>query len=398
MTPAPGNVTTSTRWQWALALLGLGVLIWLLGPVLVPFVVSALVAWLADPLVVRLERAGRSRTTGVLLVFALMVLVVVLGLLILVPLIESQLQKLVDWLPQLAAWISTTAVPWLERKLRIEIASYIDPMVIAGLLREHWQQAGGVAATVIGGLSKSGLVLLGWVANLLLIPVLTFYFLRDWHDMTGRVRELIPRPLEPTVTALARESDQMLSGFIRGQLSVMVALGTIYGVGLWLIGLDVGLLIGFIAGLLSFVPYLGATVGICAALIAAGVQYGDLQHLLMVGAVFGVGQVIENFLLVPWLVGDRIGMHPVAVIFALMAGGQLFGFIGLLLALPVAAVAMVLLRYAHRRYTESEMYGAGVVHLPAVVPPGAMSPDSPSPAVPVPAPEPAPAAPIPPGT
>ena len=387
------NVSTTTRWQWAAALLGLGVLLWLLGPVLVPFAVSALLAWLANPLVERLERAGRTRTTGTLIVFALMALLLVLGLLILVPLIESQLQKLIDWLPKLAAWITTTAVPWLERKLRIELASYIDPMVIADLLRAHWQQAGGVAATILGGLSKSGLAILGWVANLLLIPVLTFYFLRDWNDFLLRVRELLPRPVEPTVSALARESDQMLGGFLRGQLSVMVVLGLIYGLGLWAIGLDVGLMIGMIAGLMSFVPYLGAAVGITAALIAAGVQYGDVQHLLLVLAVFGVGQTIENFLLVPYLVGDKIGMHPVAVIFAIMAGGQLFGFLGVLLALPVAAVAMVLLRYAHKRYTDSALYGKAPAAPASLVPADAVSPDSPSPAVPVATAAPTPTAP-----
>jgi predicted PurR-regulated permease PerM len=188
------------------------------------------------------------------------------------------------------------------------------------------------------------------------------------------------------VSQLTRESDQMLAGFVRGQLSVMVVLGLVYGLGLWAIGLDVGLLIGMVAGLMSFVPYLGATVGITAALIAAGVQYGDLQHLLLVGAVFGVGQTIENFVLVPYLVGDKIGMHPVGVIFAIMAGGQLFGFLGVLLALPVAAVAMVLLRHAHKVYTDSALYGgaAPVVRVPA----DAVSPDSPSPAVPVATPPP----------
>jgi predicted PurR-regulated permease PerM len=338
----PAPTTTATRWQWAAAVVGIGALLWLLGPVLVPFALSALLAWLANPLVERLERAGRSRTTGTLIVFALMALLIVLGLLILVPLIESQLQELIDWLPKLATWITATAVPWLERKLRMELASYINPMVIVDLLRAHWQQAGGVAATILGGLSKSGLAILGWLANLLLIPVLTFYFLRDWPDFLGRIRELLPRPLEPTVTQLARESDQMLGGFIRGQLSVMVVLGLIYGIGLWAIGLDVGLLIGMVAGLMSFVPYLGAAVGITAALIAAG--------------------------------------------------GQLFGFLGVLLALPVAAVAMVLLRHAHKVYTDSALYGAAPA-LPATrVPEDAVSPDSPSPAVPVATP-PAPQAP-----
>jgi predicted PurR-regulated permease PerM len=353
--------TASQRWQWLAALVAVGALIWLLGPILTPFVVAALLAWAGDPLVDRLERAGRKRTTGVLIVFALMTVGFVLAMLVLLPMIQVQLQELVDWLPQLAAWTTHTAVPWLEQRLHVDLARYVDPMAVVGLLQEHWQQAGGVAVTVLGGLSKSGLAIMAFFANLLLIPVLTFYFLRDWDVMVASIRELLPRPLEPTVVALARESEQMLGGFIRGQLSVMVVLGLIYGIGLWAIGLDVGLLIGMVAGLMSFVPYLGAAVGITAALIAAGVQYGDLQHLLLVGAVFGVGQTIENFLLVPYLVGDKIGMHPAAVIFAIMAGGQLFGFLGVLLALPVAAIVMVLLRHAHAQYTRSTMYGAAAV-------------------------------------
>lgn len=157
---------------------------------------------------------------------------------------------------------------------------------------------------------------------------------------------------------LARESDAVLGGFLRGQLSVMLSLGAIYAVGLWFTGIGFGLLIGFVAGLLSFVPYLGAIIGVLAAVTASMVTFGDAYHLMLVLSVFMVGQAIESFILTPWLVGDRIGLHPVAVIFSIMAGGQLFGFLGVLLALPVAAVVMVLLRYAHERYKLSAMYGA----------------------------------------
>jgi predicted PurR-regulated permease PerM len=347
------------RWQWLVLVLFVGVSIWFLAPMLTPFVVSALLAWLGDPLVARLERAGRSRTMAVALVFTLMILVLVLALLVLVPLLSNQIEKLVDWLPRLAQWISLTAVPWLEVRLQVRLAGYVDPAYLAGLLKAHWQQAGGIAATVLGGLSKSGLAILGFFANLVLVPVVTFYFLRDWRPMLARVRDLLPRPLEPTAVRLAQESDAVLGGFLRGQLSVMLALGAIYGGGLWLVGLDLGLLIGFIAGLVSFVPYLGAVVGIGAAIIATLVQHGDLWHLALVLGVFAIGQTVESFLLTPWLVGDRIGLHPVAVIFSIMAGGQLFGFLGVLLALPVAAVAMVGLRYAHQQYTASHLYGAG---------------------------------------
>ncbi len=347
------------RWQWlALATL-VGVLVWLLGPVLTPFVIAALLAWLGEPLVARIQRGGRSRSTGVILVFSLMTCVVVLALLLLVPLIERQLAQLIDWLPRFGAWITGTAVPWLETRFDLELAGYIDPTQIIELLKAHWQEAGGIAATIFGGVSKSGLAILGWLANLMLIPVVAFYFMRDGRDMLHRVRDLLPRPIEPVVVRLTHESDQVLGGFIRGQLSVMISLGAIYATGLTLVGVDLGILIGIVSGLVSFVPYLGAVVGVGAAVIATLVQHGDWTHLLLVLAVFSVGQTIESFILTPWLVGDKIGLHPVAVIFAIMAGGQLFGFLGVLLALPVAAVGVVVLRYVHERYRHSQLYGAG---------------------------------------
>ena len=344
-------------WLWLGGAVLLGVLIWLLGPVLTPFALAALLAWLADPLVSRIERSGRSRSTAVTLVFFLMTVMVIVVLLLLVPMLKSQLQVAIAWGPELAAWTSETAVPWLESRLDVSIAAYVDPSELGLLLKEHWQQAGGVAANLVGGLSRSGLAVLAFVANLLLIPLVTFYFMRDWRGMIGSVHALLPRPLEPTVSRLTRESDEVLAGFLRGQLSVMVALGLIYGIGLSLAGLDFGFLIGIVAGLLSFVPYLGTAIGLIAAIIATLVEHGDLFHLVLVCAVFSGGQMIEGFLLTPWLVGDRIGLHPVAVIFAIMAGGQLFGFIGILLALPAAAVIMVLLRYALSRYRASVLYG-----------------------------------------
>ena len=346
------------RWQWLALLLGLGAVLWMLAPMLTPFVVSALLAWLGDPLVARLQRAGRSRGVAVLLVFTLMALILVLAVLVLLPLLEEQFSQMMDWLPSLATWITATAVPWIEQRFHVQIRNYIDPQQLVALLKGHWQQAGGIAASVLGSISQSGLTVLRWITNIALVPVLTFYFLRDWPDMLKSVRELMPRPLEPVLVKMAREADEVLGAFLRGQLSVMVALGTIYATGLTLVGIQFGFLIGFVAGLVSFVPYLGASVGVTAALIAAGVQYGDSMHLLGVLVVFGIGQMSEGFVLTPWLVGDRIGLHPVAVIFSILAGGQLFGFLGVLLALPTAAVAMVGLRFAHQRYTESHLYGA----------------------------------------
>jgi len=343
-------------WLWLAGLVLFGLLLWLLGPVLTPFAVAALLAWMADPLVTRIERSGRSRATAVTIVFVLMTLLVVLVALLLVPTLRRQVEQAIEWGPTLVGWFTGAAIPWIEARFGVSIAAHVDPAELGTLLKEHWRQAGGVAANLLDGLSRSGMAVIAFVVNLLLIPLVTFYFMRDWGSMIAQVHALIPRPLEPTVVRLARESDEMLGGFLRGQLSVMIALGTIYGVGLSLAGLDLGFLIGMVAGLLSFVPYLGTGVGLIAAVIATLVEHGDLFHLVLVAAVFSTGQVIESFILTPWLVGDRIGLHPVAVIFAIMAGGQLFGFIGVLLALPAAAVIMVLVRYALVRYRASLLY------------------------------------------
>jgi len=343
-------------WLWFAAVLVLGLLLWLLAPVLTPFAIAALLAWLADPLVVRLERSGRSRTVAASLIFLLMSAVVVLALLLLLPMLQSQLRRAVDWLPQLAAWATGVALPWLQARTGLAWADGVDAAGLTELLKGHWQAAGGIAAQIITGLSRSGLAVVGFVINLLLVPFVTFYFMRDWRYMLDRLHRLLPRPLEPTVVRLARESDAVLGAFLRGQMTVMICLGLIYGIGLGLVGLDLGFLIGMVAGLLSFVPYLGTTVGLVVAIVATLVEHGDLFHLVLVVAVFSTGQVIESYFLTPWLVGDRIGLHPVAVVFAVMAGGTLFGFLGVLLALPVAAVVMVLGRYAHGRYLQSLLY------------------------------------------
>jgi predicted PurR-regulated permease PerM len=213
-----------------------------------------------------------------------------------------------------------------------------------------------MAAWLWKSVLHSGFALIEWVAHLVLIPVVTFYLLRDWDKVVKGVRELLPRSSEPTIVKLATECDDVLSAFFRGQLLVMLSLATIYSIGLSLVGLQVGLMIGLIAGLLSLVPYLGFIVGIVTASIVAYVQFGTLSSLFLVWLVFMVGQVIESTFLTPNLVGNRIGLHPVAVIFSVLAGGTLFGFFGVLLALPVAAVIMVLLRFFYQRYCNSRLY------------------------------------------
>ena len=350
------GVTLARRWQWLLIAAIAGWLLWLLAPVLTPFVFAAMLGWLGDPTVDRLERRGWSRQLAVTFVFTAMAVVVIAVLLLLVPLIERQLVTLVESLPRYRDWFVGTLLPWLEERTGIDLTIWLDPERLIQLVREHWERAGGVAATLLGYLSRSGFALIGWLANIVLLPVLTFYFLRDWDVLVERIAALVPRDHIGTVRRLAHESDQVLGAFLRGQFSVMLALGALYAIGLWAVGLDLGLLIGVIAGLVSFVPYLGPATGVVLGVVAGMVQFGDWKHIAMILGVFGVGQVVESYWLTPKLVGDLIGLHPFSVIFAIMAGGQLFGFLGVLLALPVAAVANVLLRYAHERYTRSRLY------------------------------------------
>ena len=349
------SMSTNARWQLLATVVIFSVLIYHLAPILTPFATAALFAYLGDPAADRLEARGFSRTFSVVLVFLAMLLTVTAVLLVLIPMIEAQVSKLIEKLPSYLDTLRFRLLPWLNQRFGIS-TDLLDVDKIVGLLRAHWQSAGGVATTVLATVGKSGLALLGWIVNLTLIPVLLFYFLRDWDSMVARIRELLPRHLEPAISELARQSDEVLGAFLRGQLSVMAALGTIYTTGLMFVGLDLALLIGIGAGMVSFIPYLGGIVGVGGGLLAAYMQFHDWQHPLAVLVVFMIGQSLEGMVLTPWLVGDKIGMHPVAVIFAILAGGQLFGFLGVLLALPTAAIVMVLLRYLHTRYKSSELY------------------------------------------
>jgi len=221
---------------------------------------------------------------------------------------------------------------------------------------DNWQKAGDVVGVVIGQLTRSSFAIMAWLGTMALIPVVAFYMLRDWDIFIGHIRDILPRSQVAVVVKLAQECDAVLSAFLRGQLLIMVLLGIIYAIGLSIAGIDLALLLGLLAGAASVVPYLGVIVGVLAAGTAALFQFHDWIYLLPVFAVFGVGQLLESLFLTPVLVGDKIGLHPVAVIFAVLAGGQLFGFIGILLALPVAAVVMVLLRHMQHSYKSSLFY------------------------------------------
>ncbi|MGD8378505.1 MAG: AI-2E family transporter [Gammaproteobacteria bacterium] len=337
------------------ALLIVGWLIYLLGPVLTPFLVSALLAYMGDPLVDRLESWHLPRSFAVTLVFVFTLALVALVLLVLIPALTQEVSALLARIPAYIKWAEEHVLPWLTARLHVSAAD-IDATRLSRLVSQYLGSAAGLAAGTLGSVTRSGGTLVAWISNLVLVPVVTFYLLRDWDVLMARIRDLLPRRIEPVISRLARGCDEVLGAFFRGQLLVMVSLAVVYAGGLSLAGLNNAVAIGVVAGLVSFVPYLGVIIGLSLALLTGLIQGDGWLLLGWVLAVFAIGQLLESFVLTPRLVGERIGLHPVVVIFALMAGGQLFGFSGVLLALPAAAAIMVVLRYAHERYRMSEVY------------------------------------------
>jgi predicted PurR-regulated permease PerM len=317
--------------------------------------IAALLAYLLDPITDRLEVKGLSRTFSVAVVFGIGFVIIILFFLLIIPVLETQIRHLLDALPGYMTWGVATLGPILEKNFNVDL-SVLEVDRFKNIITSNWRSTGGVVKTTLQAISKSGFVVLEWLANLALIPLIGFYLLRDWDRLIYYLKSLLPLSIEPTITKLSVESDQVLSAFLRGQLSVMISLSIIYAVGLSMVGLDFGILIGIIAGLVSFVPYLGVIIGLLLASLAVIFQTQNITDLLGVFAVFGFGQVVESFILTPILVGDKIGLHPVTVIFAIMAGGELFGFVGVLLALPVTAVLAVVLRHLLQNYKKSQLY------------------------------------------
>jgi predicted PurR-regulated permease PerM len=328
--------------------------LYVLAPILMPFLVAALLAYLGTGLVDSLTMLKWSRTLKVTLVFSIILLGLILALLVVLPLVEQQISALIAKLPAILNWLKETLIPWLQSRLGGIVS--IDAGKIQQGLQNNVGTAGGFAVDILGSLSATGMAFFAGLANVVLIPVLTFYFLRDWHTIVDRIYDVVPLKYKQQTASIAADIDIVLSEFFKGQLLVMFSLVIIYSIGLSLIGLEFALIIGLVAGVVSFVPYLGLIVGILLASVAALFQFHDITLLVPVLLVFVVAQVLESVVLTPLLVGDKIGLHAVAVIFAVMAGGQLFGFTGILIALPVAAVLMIFLRYGVERYKDSDAY------------------------------------------
>ena len=335
------------RLNWLIAIALTGWLFYLLAPVLTPFVAAALLAYVGDPLADRLQKLKMPRTLAVVAVFLITFLVLALLIVLVGPLIKSQVGALFQALPDIARQVEQVWLPGILGWLNMEAG---DDVGIGAFLARYSDMVGSWSGKILLGVTKSGGALAAAVLSLFLIPILTFYLLRDWDSILVHIGALVPESQRDTVFRLARETDDVLSGFLRGQLLVMAALAMIYSAGLGLVGLKFAIAIGVVSGLVSFVPYLGFVFGITLAGLTVALEPNPLWQLVGVVVTFSLAQLIEGSVLTPKLVGDRIGLHPVIIIFAVAAGGQLFGFFGILLALPAAAVLSVLVRFAYDRY------------------------------------------------
>jgi predicted PurR-regulated permease PerM len=342
---------------WLIGALVAGLLVWLLRDMLLPFVAGLAIAYFLNPLTDRVEKLVKSRTLATVIIVVVATLVFVGLLLAMVPLVSEQLTTLVRKLPDYTARLYNRVLPiiqMLQERFNIDAGNMKD---FESVLAARAGDALKVVGTVLGSLLTSGFAILDLLALLFLTPVIAFYLMRDWPRLVASVDRHLPRQHAGTIRRLLRESDAAIAGYVRGQASVCLVLAVYYGVLLAVVGLDFGLIIGIIIGVISFIPYVGSFIGAVLAVGMALAQFPpDWLSVGKVVAVFAVGQFVEGNVLQPKLVGDSIGIHAVWLMFALLAGGSLFGFVGLLLSVPVAAVIGVLVRFALGEYRGSPYY------------------------------------------
>ncbi|MEO5696325.1 MAG: AI-2E family transporter [Burkholderiaceae bacterium] len=349
MTPAQRQSAT-----WIALSLFAVVVVWLLGPVLTPFVVAAVLAYVLHPLVERLAARRWPRVIAVSVVEVAAIIAVLTVLLLIVPILSKQLPMLREQIPMLAERMNTTLTPWLARfdidlsldtaTIKAFVLKYLDANL------EEW------LATALSSARIGGSILLALVGTVLLVPMVLFYLLMDWNSLTSRLNTMIPPRMEERAHGFINECDATLGQYLRGQLLVMVVLAVYYSVGLALFGFDLAVPVGVFTGLAVFIPYVGFGLGLVLALISGMLQFEGWYGVIGVAVVFGIGQVFESFFLTPQLVGERIGMSALTVIFALLAFGHLFGFVGVLIALPVSAVLVVAVRRLREAYLSSALY------------------------------------------
>ncbi|MCM0044141.1 MAG: AI-2E family transporter [Burkholderiaceae bacterium] len=328
-------------------------LLWLLTPVLTPFVAAIIIGYVLNPGVDWMERRRVPRVLGVLVAIVALGLAIAALVLVVLPILADELPLLRERIPVLLAKIDAAIGPWLRQ---MGAGGRLDFAALQKAVATRLTAGDGATSAVLTWLRIGGSALMGWAATLFLIPIVLFYLLLDWHRVIARIGETVPRRWSPQVTEMATEADQLLAQYLRGQLLVMFLLAAYYSAGLAIAGFDIALPVGMLTGLLVFIPYIGFGLGLVLAIVAALLQFDGWYGLAAVAVVYGIGQFIESFYLTPRLVGERIGLHPLTVIFALLAFGQLFGFVGILLALPASAILSVVFGRLRRHYLNSSFY------------------------------------------
>ena len=342
---------------WCLIAALIVLALWLLGSVLTPFVVAAVLAYALTPMVNKLDDMGKGRlprVVAVIVVELLFIIATLSLLLLIVPIVAKEIPLMREQIPRLADSITTGLTPWLAQfgiKVSLDIGSL--KTLALKYLNTNYEDVFG---SLLSSIRLGGSVALTIVGNALLIPVALFYMLMDWDKFVARLLELVPPPMRSAFDSFTNEADSVLGQYLRGQMLVMLIMAAFYAIGLALFGLDLALPIGIFTGLAMFIPYLGFGIGLILAVLAGVLQFASIKAIVMVAVVYGIGQVVESFYLTPRMVGERIGLHPLAVIFALLAFGQVFGFVGVLIALPLSAVLLVAIRRIMQRYLTSKLY------------------------------------------
>ena len=328
-------------------------LLYVLGPVVTPFFLAAILAYVGQPLVLRMSRR-MPRTAAVILALLLEALALVIMVFTVLPLLLRELSMAIEKTPAFLVHLNATLAPWITAKTGFAVN--LDPDVLKVQMGEMIKTTEGLGGKLLNSLRLGGLGLVGLLANLVLVPVVQFYLMRDWEEMQRRITRLIPPGRRKAVGNFIAEADEALGQYLHGQILVILVMAAFYTIALWFTGLEFFLPIGIITGVLVFVPYLGSITGLMLAMLAALMQFSEWTGVAWVLVVFVIGQLMEGYIVVPKLVGERIGLHPLAVIFALLAFGEVFGFLGLLLALPASAVLLVALRKVKAHYLTSDLY------------------------------------------
>jgi predicted PurR-regulated permease PerM len=344
----------SAALQWLVIIGVLAWLMYLLSPILTPFVAAGIVAYICNPLVTRLCELKIPRAGATLLVLLLLLGLLALLVLIMLPLLAKEIDHVMTRLPALLDMVRLRLLPYLEQQWGISVQW--DSATLENLVMSHWQGAGSALMRMLPWLGDRSSMVITLLVDIVLVPIALFYMLCEWPVWVKQLDQLVPRHWHAKVVQIATEVDTVLAEFLRGQIALMLVMSVFYSVGMWLVGLEFALPIGIIAGMLVFVPYLGMIAGLTLATLAAFTQFDHFTDVLLVWAVFGTGQMLEAWVFTPWLVGKRIGLHPLTVIFALLAFGQLFGFFGVLLALPLSAILLVAMRHVRNWYLGSRLY------------------------------------------